>query len=277
MPLITTSDGVSLAYDTFGDPAHPPLLLIQGLGAHLLGWRWEFCAQLAATGFQVIRFDNRDVGLSRKFPDGGYTVVDMAGDAAGLLSALGVPAAHVAGQSLGGMIAQQLALDHPDRVLSLALVYTTADLVHVAGSDVVDVLSQRPQARDRDEAIAQYLENETFCASPGYPQDTAWLRELGGRMYDRDYDPDGVTRQLQALFSSPDRTPLLPRITAPTTLLHGDGDRLISFSGSEAMRELIPGAELTVYPGMGHELPRPLWDRIITQIRDNTARRLTRG
>ncbi|MFF7314910.1 alpha/beta fold hydrolase [Streptomyces sp. NPDC008137] len=272
MTMITTPTGVSLTYDTFGDPDRPPLLLIQGLGAHMLGWRADFCRQLADEGFHVLRFDNRDVGLSQKFPQGGYTLADMANDTAGLLTALDIPAAHIVGQSMGGMVAQQLALDHPTRVLTLALVYTAPSTDFLAGRDLVDERTHRPRARNRDEAIALYLDNEAVCASPGYAQDIAWLRELGGQMYDRDYDPDGIERQLESLDNSPDRTPRLHHITVPTTILHGDGDRLISADGSTLMHELIADSKLTIYPGMGHELPRPLWPQIITQIRDNAAR-----
>ena len=168
MTLITTPAGVSLCYDTFGDPGRPPLLLIQGLGAHMLGWHAGLCKQLADAGFHVLRFDNRDVGLSQKFPQGGYTLADMANDTAGLLTALDIPAAHIVGQSLGGMIAQQLALDHPTRVLTLALVYTAPNPDFIAGRDVVDDRTQHLRARDRDEAIAQYLAIEAGCASPGY-------------------------------------------------------------------------------------------------------------
>jgi pimeloyl-ACP methyl ester carboxylesterase len=272
MTMITTPSGVSLTYDSFGDPDRPPLLLIQGLGAHLLGWRADLCMQLADEGFHVLRFDNRDAGLSQKFPQGGYTLADMADDTAGLLSALGIPAAHIVGQSMGGMVAQQLALDHPSRVLTLALIYTAPSTDFIAGRDLVDERTHRPRARDRDEAIALYLDNEAVCASPGYPQDIAWLREVGGQMYDRDYDPDGILRQMESLDTSPDRTTLLHRITVPTTILHGDGDRLIGADGSKVMHELIADSKLTIYPGMGHELPRPLWPQIITQVRDNTAR-----
>jgi pimeloyl-ACP methyl ester carboxylesterase len=272
MTLATTPNGVSLTYDTFGDPDRPPLLLIQGLGAHMLGWRADFCRQLADEGFHVLRFDNRDVGLSQKFPQGGYTLADMANDTAGLLTALDIPSAHIVGQSMGGMVAQQLALDHPTRVLTLALVYTAPSTDFLTGRDLVDARTHRPRARNRDEAIALYLDNEAVCASPGYAQDIAWLRELGGQMYNRDYDPDGIERQLESLDNSPDRTPRLHHITVPTTILHGDGDRLISADASKLMHELIADSKLTIYPGMGHELPRPLWPQIITQIRDNAAR-----
>ncbi len=196
----------------------------------------------------------------------------MANDTAGLLTALDIPSAHIVGQSMGGMVAQQLALDHPARVLTLALVYTAPSTDFLAGRDLVDERTHRPRARNRDEAIALYLDNEAVCASPGYAQDIAWLRELCGQMYNRDYDPDGIERQLESLDNSPDRTPRLHHITVPTTILHGDGDRLISADASKLMHELIADSKLTIYPGMGHELPRPLWPQIITQIRDNAAR-----
>ncbi|ELP64613.1 alpha/beta fold hydrolase [Streptomyces turgidiscabies] len=272
MSMITTHTQVSLCYDTFGDPGHPPLLLIQGLGAHMLGWRAALCRQLADAEFHVVRFDNRDVGLSQKFPQGGYTLADMANDAAGLLTALGIPAAHIVGQSMGGMIAQQLALDHPTRLLSLALIYTAPGTDFLAGRDLVDERTRRPRARDEDEAIALYLDDEAACASPEYPQDIAWLRELGGLMYHRGYDPGGVVRQVEALDNSPDRTPHLHRVTVPTTIMHGDGDQLIDSGASQAMHELIPDSTLTIHHGMGHELPRPLWTEVIAQIQDNTTR-----
>ncbi|MFC4948838.1 alpha/beta fold hydrolase [Pseudonocardia sp. GCM10023141] len=272
MPIVTTPTGVRLCYDTFGDPDSPPLLLIQGLGAHLLGWRHELCQHIADAGFHVVRFDNRDVGLSQKFPQGGYDLTDLAADAHGLLAALDLAPAHVVGQSMGGMIAQQLALDHPEAVRSLALLYTSPSTAYFAGADLVDDRMAMPRAQTREEAVELYLRNEEPCLSTGYPADLDWLRELGGLMWDRDYDPDGIVRQFEAIIEAKDRTEALRDVALPTAILHGDGDRLISASASKAMHEEIPGSTLTIFPGMGHELPRALWSEIIALIAANAGR-----
>ncbi|MEV0245783.1 alpha/beta hydrolase [Nocardia sp. NPDC050712] len=271
MPYLSTPAGVRLYYDDLGDPEAPPLLLIQGLGAQLLGWHPELCAALADAGFRVIRFDNRDTGLSQKFPDGGYLLSDLAADTAGLLRVLGLDSAHIAGQSMGGMVAQQLAIDHPAAVRSLALIYTAPNSADFAvGTDLLAERMALPRARNRAEAVELYLRNEAPCSSPGYPVDTAWLRELGGLMYDRDYDPDGAARQLAAVFASPDRTRALGRVAVPTTILHGDSDQLIDPAAATALHRAIPDSTCTIFPGMGHELPRALWPDIRALIHDNT-------
>ena len=269
MPATTTPHGVSLNYDTFGDPRHPAMVLIQGLGAHMLGWHNEFCGLLADRGHHIIRFDNRDVGLSQKFPAGGYTLADMADDTTGLLDALHIDTAHVVGQSMGGMIAQHVAIRHPTRVQSLALVYSTPKTDFIHGIDLLTERLATPSAGSRVEAVEQYVENESASASPRYPRDVAWLRELGGLMYDRCYDPDGVRRQTQALQNAEDLTPLLRRISAPTTILHGSEDRLIAPAASALLHDFIDDSALTIQLGMGHELPRPLWDDIVGQISEN--------
>ncbi|MFC9557724.1 alpha/beta fold hydrolase [Rhodococcus sp. NPDC056960] len=272
MPCISTPDGVRLCYDTFGDPKAAPLLLIQGLGAHMLGWHPELCTSIADGGFHVVRFDNRDVGLSQKFPAGGYRLADMAADTAGLLNALGIESAHVVGQSMGGLIAQELVIRDPARVRSLALVFTAPNLDFAVGTDLVHGRMALPRARSRGEAIELYLQNEAPCSSPGYPTDLEWQRELGGLMYDRDHDPDGAARQLAAVFASPDRTEALSQIAIPTTILHGDSDRLIEPAAGKALNRVVPGSTLTIFPGMGHELPRALWSDIVALIHENSRR-----
>ncbi|GAA1835384.1 alpha/beta hydrolase [Pseudonocardia ailaonensis] len=272
MPIATTPSGVRICWDAIGDAGAEPMLLIQGLGAHLLGWRAELCREIADAGFRVVRFDNRDVGLSQKFPAGGYGVADMAGDAHGLLAALELAPAHVVGQSMGGLIAQQLVLDHPEDVRSLGLVYTAPGSAYFTGRDLVDERMAAPRARDRAEAVELYLRNEQPCLSPGYPADLDWLRELGGLMDDRGHDPDGVERQMAAVLTSGDRTDALRGVTVPTTILHGDGDRLISAVASKALHEAVPGSRLTILPGMGHELPRPLWPEIVAELTANARR-----
>lgn len=268
---IATRSGVSLSYDTIGDPGNPPLLLIQGLGAHLLGWHPEFCAQIADAGFFVIRHDNRDIGLSQKHRNGGYTLTDMARDSAELITALGLPSAHIVGQSMGGMIAQEQAIAHPETVRSLTLIYTTAHPDHIL-IEAVEERRRFPQARTRAEAIELFVRNEEPCASPEYPHDEVWLRELGGLMYDRDDDPAAADRQLAAIYASPNRRLALPEITVPTAILHGDSDRLIDPAAAKELHDLIPGSTLTIFPGMGHSLPRDLWKDIVTII-TQTARK----
>ena len=170
---------------------------------------------------------------------------------------------------MGGMIAQHVAICHPTRVQSLALVYSTPKTDFIHGIDLLTERLATPRAGSRVEAVEQYVENESASASPRYPRDVAWLRELGGLMYDRCYDPDGVRRQTQALQNAEDLTPFLRRISAPTTILHGSEDRLIAPAASALLHDFIDDSALTIQLGMGHELPRPLWDEIVGQISEN--------
>ncbi|MGO4588884.1 alpha/beta fold hydrolase [Paenarthrobacter sp. 2TAF44] len=247
------------------------MLLIQGLGAHMLGWHVDFCRELAGHGFFVIRFDNRDVGLSDKFPDQPYGLAEMANDTAGLLEALGIEAAHVVGQSMGGMIAQQLATHFPSRVLSLALIYTTPNIEHLIGAQRLKERSENPPATNREEAVEMHVRYQEPCAGPAYPADIDWLRTLGGLMYERDYYPDGAERHRQVITGVKDMRDDLARIRVPTTLIHGDSDAVIDMGGSLAIAEVVPQATLVIYPGMGHQLPRPLWPDIVARIAENTT------
>jgi pimeloyl-ACP methyl ester carboxylesterase len=271
MPLITTATGTDLFYESIGDVEKPPLLLIQGLGAQLLGWHPEFCRQLAEAGFHVIRFDNRDAGESQKFEGATYSIADMAADTAGLLDALGIPAAHVVGQSMGGMIAQELAATYPERILTLDLLYTTASTSFILSSAV-----ERSEAivipTDRAAFIEVYLASEHLCRSRDYPQDIPWLRRLGGETFDRDPLQTGLPRQTDAVLHSRERGDLVRTIQAPTAILAGDSDRLIDPAASADLHERIPGSTLRILPGMGHEVPEPLFDEIVREIVANAER-----
>lgn len=266
-PTSITTATATLSYDTVGDPSHPPLLLIQGLGAQSLGWHPDLCRMLADAGYHVIRPDNRDVGLSQKFPAGDYTLGEMAVDTAGLIIALGLGPVHVVGQSMGGMIAQELMIRFPRLIRTAALIYTCAHPDRIN----TDAVTERGESltvapTTREEAIAMYLENEAYCASPAYPPDTSWLAELGGQMYDRDPASDAVTRQFAAILTSRDRRPLLPSVDIPTAIITGDSDRLIDPEASTELHHLLPHSTLTVHRGMGHSLPQPLWTDIVASV-----------
>jgi pimeloyl-ACP methyl ester carboxylesterase len=281
-PVTASANGVELAYQTFGDPAARPLLLIMGLGTQMLAWHDQFCGLLVDSGFFVIRYDNRDSGLSTHFRAAGmpdlqrlftepkavatYTLEDMADDAAGLLDALGIPTADVVGASMGGMIAQVLAYRHPQRVRSLTSIMSTpSPWIGPPTSEAAGVLLA-PAARDRDEAIERVVATYRVIGSPGYPLDEAELRRTAATSFDRGYDPPGVVRQLAAIHASGDRTPALAGVQAPTVVLHGESDPLVQPDGGRATASAVPGAELVTYPGMGHNLPRELWPDIVRQI-----------
>lgn len=266
LATIVVPGGTSLAYETFGQRSDPPILLIQGLSAQMLGWHPEFCAMLAESGFFVVRFDNRDVGRSQRFPGRDYRISDMARDAAGLIEALGYDSMHIVGQSMGGMIAQRLAVEHRNRVRSLCLIYTVPSLQYFLAAEIIAERGSVPTPTTRAEAVELYVRNEEPCGSPGYPTNEEWLRELGGLMWDRGYDIEGVQRQTRAIEAQPDLRDGLDGIAVPTLLLHGDSDRLLSHAGSEELARTIPGAELRVYPGMGHQLPPALWPDMVSGI-----------
>ena len=286
---VQAGDDVEVAYETFGDATDPPLLLVMGLATQMIGWPDELCRALADRGHFVIRFDNRDIGLSTHLDAAGpadvpaifsgdlssasYTLSDMARDAAGLLDALGVDSAHVVGASMGGMIAQTLAIEHPDRVRSLiSIMSTTGDrTVGGATQEALGVLLA-PPATTRDEAIERTVTTYRVIGSPAFALDEAALRERAGLSYDRAYDPAGVSRQLAAIWASGDRTPRLADVAAPTLVIHGEQDPLVMVSGGHATAKAIPGAELVVIDGMGHDLPRDLWPELVDRISAHVAR-----
>jgi pimeloyl-ACP methyl ester carboxylesterase len=275
--------GIDVAYERFGDLEAPPVLLVMGLGTQMLGWHQEFCAQLVGRGLQVIRFDNRDVGLSTHFsaapaPDvmaalsgdpssASYTLSDMAADSVGLLDALSLDSAHIVGASMGGMIAQTIAIEHPNRIRSLTSIMSTTgnSAVGQASQQAIGALLS-PPASDRQEAIDRTVSIFRIIGSPGFDLDEAELREQAGLSYDRADDPLGVARQLLAIIASGDRTERLRSISVPTLVIHGAGDPLVDVSGGRATAAAVPGAELDVIEGMGHDLPRALWPEITERI-----------
>jgi pimeloyl-ACP methyl ester carboxylesterase len=284
---LARANGITLAWDSFGDEKAPPLLLIMGLGMQLIGWDEGLCTQLAARGFRVIRFDNRDAGLSTAFDDAGdpdvlkvwddlrrkrpvraaYQVSDLAEDAIGLLDALGLPAAHVAGVSMGGMIAQEMAIRHPDRVLSLtSIMSNTGDPTVKGPSFEVLTALLAPFPPDRPGFIARSLELARTIGSPGFPFDEQRVRRLAARAFARAYHPSGTRRQLVAIWTSGSRKPGLAALRVPALVIHGEADPLIPVEGGRDTAATIPGARLEIIPGMGHDLPPAIWPRLADAI-----------
>jgi pimeloyl-ACP methyl ester carboxylesterase len=287
MPRVP-ANGIELEYEAFGHDSDPPLVLIAGLGAQLIDWPAEFCEKLAAHGLRVIRFDNRDAGLSASMdslgqPDLGavlggdlatvpYRLSDLADDTAGLFDALGIGQAHLVGISMGGMIAQQVAIDHPGRLISLCSISsTTGDpSVGQATPAALGALG-RPSAASRDEAIRGSAAGSRVFSSPGFPVSDEYLLARAAAKYDRSNRPAGRMRQIGAIAAAPDRTEALRSLTIPTVVIHGEADPLVNVSGGRATAAAIPGAELVIIPGMGHDLPRGAWPQIIGAIVGNTA------
>jgi pimeloyl-ACP methyl ester carboxylesterase len=285
------ANGIELEYDTFGDPADPPLLLIMGLGSQLISWDPQFCGLLAARGFYVIRFDNRDIGLSTQFDDlpqpdffailGGdrstapYVMADMAQDTAGLLDALGIERAHVVGASMGGMIAQELALKYPERVLSLcSIMSNTGDGATGLPSQQALAVVTSPRGATREEVIERTVNTLRIIgsATPEYAPTDEWRYARAAQIYDRSYTPDGGARQVAAIAASPDRTEALGSLRMPVLVMHGDQDPLVDVSGGYTTAAAIPGSELIIFPGLGHDLPRPLWPAFVDAIVRNTQK-----
>ncbi|MDX6588045.1 MAG: hypothetical protein QOI31_2518 [Solirubrobacterales bacterium] len=280
---------LEICWQQFGRDGDPPVLMIMGLGAQMILWPDEVCELIAAEGFRVIRFDNRDAGrssvladaptgtvpraLDGVIPAGAYSLSDMAADAAGLLDALGIEAAHVVGASLGGMIAQTLAIEHPERVLTLAsIMSTTGDRsVGEASQAGIEALTAAPPP-DRDGYVATLLEARRKIGSPGFPFDEERSRRIAGRSFDRGFHPKGTVRQTIAIILSGDRTERLADIEVPTVVIHGEDDPLIGVSGGRATAAAIPGSKLVVIPGMGHDWPAGVWAQIAGEIVANARR-----
>lgn len=283
------ANGITIEYETHGDPANPPLLLIMGLGAQLTLWPIELVEALVARGFYVIRHDNRDIGLSEKFGHGGvpnfrrvalmrlfglraklpYRLTDMADDAAGLLDALGIERAHIVGGSMGGMIAQLLAIHHPQRVRTLTSIFSTTGnprLPRPRPEAMNALLDRAPANATLEQVIPIGIRVARAIGSPAYPTPEERLRERIARDFARSFYPEGPARQIAAIMDDGDRRKRLRSVTAPTLVIHGTDDPLVPVEGGRDTAKAIPGAKLHEIPGMGHDLPLELVDEIADAI-----------
>jgi pimeloyl-ACP methyl ester carboxylesterase len=286
-PALAKANGIELCYDTFGDASAPAVLLIMGLAAQMIAWDEDFCSELASRGYRVIRFDNRDIGLSTRFPQHGtpdimallgqalmgkpvsapYTLRDMAADATGLLDYLQIEKAHVVGVSMGGGIAQEMAIHHAPRLRTLtSIMSSTGDpSLPQATPEALGVLLA-PPPKSREDYFQSYVRTWTVLRGPGFPLDEAKDLERAARAYDRGLNPAGVARQLAAILASGNRTEALKSVRVPTLVLHGDADPLVRIEGGQATAKAIPGAKLLAIKGMGHALPISMWPQIIDAI-----------
>ena len=277
------ANGIELAYETFGDPGAPPVVLVMGLGTQMIAWPDALCEQIAAGGRYVVRYDNRDVGLSthldgRRAPDVKdillrrrkpvYRVDDMADDLICLLDALELPKAHLVGASMGGFIVQTAALAHPERALSLTLIMTSTGSRRVGQAQprLITRLLGRRGTVDRDAAIELAVETFGVIGSRGALFEPEHIRDLAGRSYDRAHDPAGYLRQLGAVLAQSNRTRALTRLRVPTLVMHGLHDPLVNVSGGIALAKLIRGAKFVGFSGMGHDMPPRLWGQMAQEI-----------
>ncbi len=291
MPLIK-ANGIEIFHDEFGKTTDPALLLIMGLGTQMVAWPESFCRDIAARGFRVIRFDNRDIGLSQKMTGARrynlqwafakawlglpvaspYTLEDMAADAVGLLDALGVRRAHIVGASMGGMIAQIVAARYPDRCLSLTSIMSTSGdrkLPMPKRSAFAALGGKRPGPGDREALIEFGMKVLRAIGSPGYPTPEKELREAVTQMTARSVNPAGFIRQMLAILANGSRSRLLKTIDMPTLVLHGEADPLVPVEGGRDTARLIRGARLVTIPGWGHDLPADLLPRLAGEIADH--------
>ncbi|WP_324828620.1 alpha/beta fold hydrolase [Qipengyuania zhejiangensis] len=290
MPKVTAND-IVIHYEEHGDPAAPPMLLIMGFGAQLTLWPDELVEALAGHGFRVIRYDNRDIGLSHKFdgvkapgivkmtllsklgikPKVPYTLADMADDGAGLLDALGIEKAHIVGASMGGMIAQHFASRHADKCLSLTSVFSTTGNPKLppARPEAMKALITRPKSMEEDVLVDHGVMVARTIGSPGYPSEEKRLRERTRTSVRRSFYPEGPTRHLSAIVADGDRRAMLKDVSVPTLVLHGEDDPLVPVEGGRDTAASIPGAKLKTIPGWGHDLPLELVDEVADAIADH--------
>jgi pimeloyl-ACP methyl ester carboxylesterase len=261
-----TANGIELEYEAFGDMKSPPLLLIAGLGAQMLSWDEDFCRLLAARGFRVIRFDNRDVGMST-WMEGEYSLDDMAADAAALLDALGVPAAHIVGASMGGFIAQLVALNHPDHVLSLTSIMSGPngeDQVRPTEEGTAVLMVPAPETREERIAVGLWAKQKLM--GPDDPFDRDYEESRITAAIDRAYHPAGFVRQLQAIMAARGRLARLVQLRVPALVIHGEADILVPVDNGRNVAAAIAGARLLEIPGMGHDIPKRVWPQVVEAI-----------
>lgn len=279
---------VEIAYDSFGNPSDPPMLLIMGLGAQMIRWDDAFCKAIASQGRWVIRFDNRDVGLSTKFAEAGvpnimsliqgqkvdvpYTLKDMADDAIGLLDKLGIEAADVVGVSMGGMIAQTIAIHYPERVRTLTSIMSSTGNPDLPQStpEAMGVLLA-PAASNRNDYITAQLKTAKVLHGPVYPLNEDYVRNYAEQSYDRCYHPEGLPRQLAAILTSGSRSKALANVMIPTLVIHGKADPLVPVEGGKDTAKSIPDAKILLIDGMGHSFPTEVVPQILQAILQHTA------
>ena len=279
---LAPANGIELAYQEVGEPERGTVVLVMGLATQMLAWDEELCAKIAERGFRVVRFDNRDIGHSTMLDELGmpsridmltgrratarYLLSDMASDTFGLMDHLEIESAHVVGASMGGMIAQEMAIRRPERVASMVSMMSTTGNRWVGTPTIrAWALLLSDFARDRDAYVKQAVRTFKVLGSPGH-QDLPYVEELAGAMYDRSHNPAGIIRQMHAISASGNRTEALERIDVPTTVLHGSSDPLARVAAGKATARAIPGAKLHIFEGMGHDLPRALWPEFVEEI-----------
>jgi len=264
--MATAHNGdVEIYFETFGDPANPTLLLVNGLGSQCINYADAWCKKFAAEGYQVVRFDNRDTGLSSKLEGVDYSLSDMANDAVAVLDALGVERAHVMGLSMGGGIVQRLAIDHPDRLLSMTSVMSaTGEPEYGQSSPEALAVLMSPPASSREEYVENHVKALAVYGSKPEWQDDDRNRARAGAAYDRCFCPAGIGRQMKAIVRDGPRADALRKVNLPVLVIHGSRDTLIDPSGGRRTAELIPGATFVEFEGMGHDYPAAVWDRWVS-------------
>lgn len=293
-PVKAAVNGIEIEYEVNGSDDGVPMLLCTGISVQLIWWWDEFVQKLVERGYRVVRFDNRDAGMSTQFDhldlaasmnaafadgEAPYTLSDIANDAVALLDHLGIDKAHIVGQSMGGMTVQTIALEHPERVLSVCSIGSTTGDPEVGQPDAAALgglaaaAGTAPPA-DADEATDRYVVTWTALAGPNYPCDVERTREVGRRAYEREHGSIGVIRHMAAIRASGDRTARLAEIKVPVLVIHGTSDPLVTVSGGYATAKAIPNSELHIVEGMGHDIPPPLWDEFVELIHHNATREI---